>query len=201
MLLSAPATAVGGQEPREIQMGSECTGTSQGPADTVFQGEMTSLTFWERAPFDGVVTQWTVRIGYPTVEPSHFALSVLGQVAESKRYVVEEQSPTVTAKTGETVTKTRLPIYKGERVALTSAEGTGMPICETTHPVLDNVGSAGRALKKGETATFIQLGEMVPVEAIIEEDRDRDGYGDVTQDRCPRSPRVHARRCPHAAGG
>src|SRR5690242_13051744 len=54
------------EESNYAPMGSECEATEASIADTVFQDEISGLVFYTRAPYDGVVTQWTVRIGYAT---------------------------------------------------------------------------------------------------------------------------------------
>ena len=51
-------------------------------------------------------------------------------------------------------------------------------------------------LLPGDQGKFIQtVGEQIPGTATVETDSDGDGFGDVTQDACPRSKRVHT-ACP-----
>ena len=185
----------GEEEERDYApMGSECEATESSFASTVFQDEISGLTFYTRAPYNGVVTQWVVRIGYAT-KPIPLALSVINQIGESDQFEVKAQTAPSPADKGETLVKARLPIFKGEALALTSIGEGAMPICETNHPVLDNVWSAGRSMKTGESEKFFREGGFVPVEAQVERDQDRDGFGDATQDRCPRNAKRHARPC------
>jgi len=182
------------EERNYVPMGSECEATESSFASTVFQDEISGLTFYTRAPYNGVVTQWVVRIGYAT-KPIPLALSVINEIGESDQFEVKAQTAPSPADKGETLVKARLPIFKGEALALTSIGEGAMPICETNHPVLDNVWSAGRSMKTGESEKFFREGGFVPVEAQVERDQDRDGFGDATQDQCPRVAKRHKRPC------
>jgi hypothetical protein len=76
-----------------------------------------------------------------------------------------------------------------------SEEAEGETLVCNPAPQLAGSFEGGAAL--GETrrvSTSIGLG--VPLTATVEDDRDGDGYGDETQDRCPQSAAYQA-ECPH----
>lgn len=186
------------EESNYAPMGSECEATESSITSTVFQDEISGLVFYTRAPYNGVVTQWVVRIGYAT-QPIPLALSVINQIGESDQFEVKAQTAPSAADKGETVVKARLPIVKGEALALTSVGEGAMPVCNTNHPAYDNVWSTARSMKTGESEKFFREGGFVPMEAQVERDADRDGFGDATQDRCPRNAKRHKRPCARPA--
>ena len=87
--------------------------------------------------------------------------------------------------------RTRVRIRRGDAVGLQFSVGAygSAPYSDGTSlerwsPPL---GPERRPSDSGGAQTYELL-----YNAIVERDRDGDGYGDVTQDRCPRDPRRHA---------
>lgn len=138
------------------------------------------------APSDGVIT----------------AVEHRGEFATTKVRVVKTSGSDVTfIRSGPTRTSTdgpirsfaeRLPIRAGERIALEAPANKGSAFALT--------GTTGRlvnALPADDTTQgTAPLGAFVPyVSALIEPDVDRDGFGDETQDQCPKDPTTQA-PCP-----
>jgi hypothetical protein len=184
-----------GEEPAYELMGSDCEAEGSSFEDTVIQHDIFNSGFNIRAPFDGVVTEWTVQLGYEPPKPIPLTLSVANQVGESNNFEIKSQTAAAQVKKGANVFQSRLPIFKGELIALSSVGEGPMPYCQTDHPAYNNVWSAGKSSKLGETVKFVLLTGYAPVKAKVEEDRDHDGFGDVTQDRCPRNAKRHKRPC------
>jgi hypothetical protein len=142
------------------------------------------------APFDGVVTHWQVQwargpmrliVVRGDLKPG--ARSILARVGGS----AEREVPS----TARHDFRTRVRIRRGDAVGLQFSVGAygSAPYSDGTSlerwsPPL---GPERRPSDSGGAQTYELL-----YNAIVERDRDGDGYGDVTQDRCPRDPRRHA---------
>lgn len=184
-----------GEEPAFELMGSDCEATGSNFANTVIQHDIFNSGFWIRAPFNGVVSEWTVQLAYEPPQPIPLVLGVANQIGETNNIEIKSQSAPGRVDKGSNVFQSRLQIFKGELIALSSVgEGT-IPYCETNHPAYNNIWNAGKSSKVGETLNFYLSTGYAPVKAKVEEDRDRDGFGDVTQDRCPRNAKRHKRPC------
>jgi hypothetical protein len=182
LVLAAGALGAGSrgvnEEPNVATMGSSCEASEGSVADTIFQDEISDGRFEARAPFNGVVTQWIVRLGY-TSGPFQLSLSVINQLGESIYYEVKAQTAPATIDKPVTVIHAHLPIYKGEALALTSVGEGPMPICGTQHPASNNVRGAGRSMKSGESLKFLREGGLVPFEARIQPGTARDRSGQL----------------------
>jgi hypothetical protein len=89
---------------------------------------------------------------------------------------------------GPNAFETRIPVQAGDRFGLYSPPPDGNSIyCGTGNPA-DKMGFVEYDLRREKSAEFSAIaGADVPVVAVIEPDRDGDGYGDETQDGCPQS--------------
>jgi hypothetical protein len=100
----------------------------------------------------------------------------------------------------------RLPIKAGETIGVTSrvtnfgTESAGSPIIST----VSGVGVFGRVegpFVQGSTTPFtIDPDREILVNADVEPDADHDGFGDETQDLCPRDTGTHLVACPASSG-
>ncbi len=130
-----------------------------------------------------VITSWKVRVG-PGIPPLPQRLEVYRVLNEEQDYRKEAESEIVTVSEGLNVFPARIPVqsFTGY-LGLYGPSGT--LFC---HPTPQLAGSFEGAAAVGETRrvkTAIGLG--VPLTATVEDDRDKDGYGDETQDKCPKS--------------
>ncbi|HYI36349.1 MAG TPA: hypothetical protein VEX39_07085 [Thermoleophilaceae bacterium] len=138
------------------------------------------------APVDGVITTFRVRAKpYFTQSP----VRVTPRVADITRQ--NQDSATASAKaSGQQVTltangaieehPTRIPVSRGQHLALDTVNAAvtyNASGDKFTYMFTPSLGQAPR------TST-LPTGELL-VQAGVERDRDRDGFGDETQDRCP----------------
>jgi hypothetical protein len=196
LLAALPATAAAQQT---AVVGSNCAATldqtfSEGTTlPTEVADDSTSAT----APFNGVITQWTVNIAYQ-VEPFPqrlFVASMTGTGPGGEDWAMLGPGPTETVKVGLNTFSAQIPITSGETIALSSVGAQGSPICVTNND--DDVSAtSATGLQPGDQGKFLQAaGLQIPGTATVESDSDKDGYGDLTQDGCPRSKRTH-KACP-----
>lgn len=139
-----------------------------------------------------VITSWRVQAG-PGVAPQQQRLEVYRVLNEAQDYRKEAESATETVHEGLNVFATRIPVdsYTG----YLGLYGPGGALA--CKPVPRSVsGFFEGAAASGETRNVKSATELgVPLMATIEDDRDRDGYGDVTQDKCPTSA-AYQGECP-----
>ena len=138
----------------------------------------------------GVITRWKVQA--PTDQaPIAQQLVVNRQVGEQDDSKVGE-SAVETVGPGLNEFATRVPAPEYAHVGLTGPEGA--LYCE--HVEMDTAGLVEGPWAIGETRHFgVAVNASVPVTAVVEPDRDSDGYGDETQDGCPQSP-LYQLGCP-----
>lgn len=138
------------------------------------------------APIDGVVTDWAVHVGS---DGGRFEqrLQVFRRVdGPLNRFLaVAESGPRMVPTNSREAFKTRIPVEAGDLFALRGTVETFL--CR-------GMSGSTSALHEGPTpigSTYefkAETGLGVPLEVFVEPDEDRDGYGDETQDRCPRVP-------------
>lgn len=138
-----------------------------------------------------VITSWKVRVG-PGIAVLPQRLEVYRVLNEEQDYRKEAESATVTVGEGLNVFPTRIPVksFTGY-LALYGPSGTF--VC---NPAPQLAGSFEGAAAVGETRRVSgSIGLGVPLTATVEDDRDGDGYGDETQDECPKNAALHT-NCP-----
>ncbi len=138
----------------------------------------------------GVITRWKVQAP-PDQTPIAQRLVVNRQVGEEDDSKVGESAlETIGPGTNEFATRVPAPDYA--HVGLTGPDGA--LFCD--HADLNTAGLVEGAWPIGETRHFhVEVNVSVPVVAIVEPDRDQDGYGDETQDGCPQSA-LYQSGCP-----
>jgi hypothetical protein len=166
-----------------------CTGASLGlPAGSVAPGGLVT-------PIDGVVVRWRVLSGSTG---NGARLRVLRAAPSGTTYIGAGTSDRVILSTPGVVAEfpARLPIRAGDAIgmdiendALVWASTTGAS--GVTWPALaDGVAALGTARPNWELL----------LQATIEPDADRDGFGDETQDACPADAARQAPPCSTAPG-
>jgi hypothetical protein len=139
-----------------------------------------------------VITRWKVQAG-PDQAPVSQKLVVFQQAGEeTTREVAESALETVGPGVSEFATRIVAPEYG--QIGLTRPAGA--LVCEKVER--HQAGIVEGDWPSGETRrNEIRMDVGVPVIAVVEYDRDGDGYGDETQDRCPASA-AHQGDCPTA---
>jgi hypothetical protein len=154
------------------------------------------------APFGGVIVRWRLRVGGG--DSGTVALRVIRIIKGlSFAGVGTSAAEPVSATAGIQTFNTRLPVRQNDNIGLDRpatvsspyVPAPGLPGAQATiwawsPPLLD-----GESRLPEETLVDVEL----LLNADIERDRDHDGYGDETQDACPRDPNRHG-RCLVVAG-
>jgi TIR domain len=188
-LSAARGTATLGSDLRTPPNGDQwyCTGSgATSPACSFVVTRLPEVDRLIKAPFDGVVTRWQVQgaggpirliVARGDVRPG--GLSSLERVQGSAEQVVQS--------TQRQTFRTRLRIRKGDVVGLQFSVGAfgNAPYSEGTWLEIW-IPPLGLERQRAEDSGSRDY-ELL-YNAFIERDTDRDGFGDVTQDKCPRDP-------------
>jgi hypothetical protein len=183
LLLAAPSSFAGSSE-----AGWGCTATGSAPGWTLLATPQNGLPYSPLAKESpGVITGWVVRVG-PGLGQFAQQLSVFRPAGNGEYTKVAESAVEVFGE-GFTQYPARIPVLQGDLVGL---HGPAETLYCGGGPSALFVGS----IASGETKPFVTEGAVKPpVNAVVEEDLDRDGYGDFSQDRCPNSARFQT-ECP-----
>ena len=190
-LLASNATAA-------TEVGSDCQATSGVEGYTFVQLKRVSFGGLPiAAPSAGVVTKWKVNSAVPTAVGQK--LQILRPTGNPNEFQTVAESAPGTVSSGLNSFDTRLPIRAGDRPAVAAAPGGSVAAtlyCSTANPG-DEMGALTPASTLGSTKTYPPApGLVAAISAVVEPDADNDGYGDETQDKCPRSAAVQTTACP-----
>jgi len=134
------------------------------------------------APVAGVVTSWKVTVP-PTDAVVVQKMRVFRPTGIPNEFTAVAETPYEVLPPGSNVIATRIAVQSGDRIGAYGPFGT--VTCLTANPE-DVMGTYSGDALVGETHAFAaSTGEQVAVSAAVEPDRDNDGYGDETQDKCP----------------
>jgi hypothetical protein len=147
------------------------------------------------APFDGVVVRWRV-LDAPA---GAYGIRILGPAGGTQYTVLRSSAAAPVGSDGQyglSTFEARLPIPAGGYVGLVPPPFTGPQDIlsapgSTFQQINDAADGSGGDFAGYGTAT----GEAL-YDADIEPDADHDGYGDASQDSCPRNASVHEGPCP-----
>lgn len=196
-ILALAALVAPGSASAATEFGDECLANTAEPGITLTQlqrasGSSLPLT----APSDGIITSWTVRVapGFP-VETAPARVKLLRPAATPNTFRVVSESADAGAGIPAFTQDTRIAVQAGDRLGLYRSGGEGTLACSS-----DNEGDLLGAYKgdaiNGLEWAFAPVAKFrLPVSAKIEPDKDGDGYGDESQDACPKSPDHHG-ACP-----
>jgi hypothetical protein len=182
------------------EVGEPCVanGTEANRTLLVFTGATTPLiqpVVPEEPP--QVITGWKLQVG-PGVAPLPQRLEVYRVLNEAQDYRKEAESATETVSEGVNFFPTRIPV-QGWTGYLALYGPSGTLACNSVPAGV--AGAFEGAAGLGETKPVKSaIGLGVPVMATIEDDRDRDGYGDLTQDKCPKGA-AYQGECPRVTLG
>ncbi len=178
LLLVAPAAFAGSSE---AGWGCTATGGEEGVTllSTPEEGSPYSPLVKESP---GVIVSWTVRVedglGQFAQQLGVFRPAANGEYTKVAESAIETFGPP--PKEELISYPARIPVQQGDVLGLWGPEETlycpGGPSPRFAGPIA-----------VGETKAFTVDGNRSPVNAVVEEDLDHDGYGDFSQDRCPNS--------------
>lgn len=183
-LVVAPAASAA------VEAGDDCVASEGEGAYTMVPLKRASAsTLPLFAPVDGVVTGWKVNsnVEYSVVE----RMRVLRPTGNPNEFQTIGESAEETVSKGSNAFATRIPIRAGDRFGVF---GTLVDIvfCSATGNPDDEVGYFVGDGDVGTVATYSSATSVrIPMIAVIEPDKDGDGYGDETQDKCPQSAATH----------
>lgn len=193
MTLTLAALAAPSAASATVEFGDECLADATEPGFTLTQLQRASDSSLPlSAPSDGVVTSWTVRIapGFP-VETAPARLKLLRPAAIPNGFRVAGESADAGAGIPAFTQRTRIAVQTGDRLGLYRAGGEGTLVCRSDDEG-DTLGTYKGDALSGLEYTFAPVAKFrLPVSAKLEPDADGDGYGDESQDACPRSPDHH----------
>ena len=135
------------------------------------------------APTDGVIVKWRIKTG--SSEPQPVRLRVVRGTGAASTGAGSSSPENVPATPGTYTFDTRLPIRAGDFIGIDCCAAGASYFSSRIGSSLDLWASP--ALADGETRAPAGTSADIEllVNADIEPDVDRDGFGDETQDRCP----------------
>lgn len=191
--LSAASLLAASSASAATEVGSNCLANSGiGGAATEVQLAKTSpdplpLT----APASGVVTRWKVNSGIEGSFPQQ--LKVMRQTGNAKTFLTVAESLPGTVVKGQNSFEARIPIQAGDRVGV----GSSVAILYCVTVPGDEFGYIpGNAAAGSTNEVTASKGAIAAISATVEPDADNDGFGDETQDKCPRSAAIQQVACP-----
>jgi hypothetical protein len=168
-----------------IEAGDDCVAnTAEGIYTLVQMQRASSSALPLTAPASGVVTSWKVNSGVSEGVPEQ--MRVLRPTDVPNQFLTVGESTEQTVVNGTNVFPTRIPVQAGDHFG---AFGTVQDVvyCLPADPG-DIAGFFILSAAVGSEHLFTpETGVRVAMIAVIEPDKDGDGYGDETQDKCPQS--------------
>ncbi len=168
------------------EVGSDCEATGMVVGATLFPlavNPSNSLAIDVRQ--EGVATSWRVRS--PGIDVHTEKLKVFRPVFGSNRVQVIAESNLENVTDGHESFGIRVPVQAGDRFGVVGKPGEGAIACIPSRTG-DVAGEFFGESPLGSTQSFNEdESAQAAVSAVIEPDRDGDGYGDETQDGCPQS--------------
>ena len=192
MMLSASSASA-------LEVGNDCTGTVP-TGGTILQLERaTPNALPLTVPSAGIVTSWKVKSGFAI--PLDQKFKVFRSAPKLNNFTTVAESGRQSIVPGTNVFPVQIPVQAGDRFGLYGGPPfpTGaLLLCETGDPG-DKFGIFGTDPAVGATTEFAPgAGFLIAVSAVVEPDADGDGFGDETQDKCPRSAKLQT-ECPLVA--
>lgn len=165
-----------------VEVGDECAANEAGRYSQIPEERASGGALPLAAPTGGVVTAWKVTSAY--LEPVAEWIAAFRPAGPGTFQVVGASDEEI-VDPGPNTFSTRIPVQAGDRFG-------PVPVYETLFCNTGNTGdhawSFPGSVGLGSSHTFAAgVDVRVPLVAVIEPDRDGDGYGDETQDGCPQS--------------
>jgi hypothetical protein len=141
-------------------------------------------------PFTGVLARWRYQGG---ASGSTLALGIYGRGTMATSFVPRVETPQVNAAPNQLNTfETRLAVNQAEVLAIHAISAA--PSCKFSSAAGNQVDSGAPAPATGSAEQMYgnaQDQQRLNALAVIERDRDGDGFGDETQDGCPATAARH----------
>jgi hypothetical protein len=181
VMLTAAASASA-----SIEVGDECAANvAEGPYSIIPEARASGGGPPPATPIGGVITAWKVNSAFPT--PVFERMAAFRPTAEPGSFQVVGESDEETVKQGANTFLTRIPVQAGDRFGPVGIE-VDSPVYCFTGSEGDKAWFYSGSVGLGSSHTFAPQTQLrVALVAVIEPDRDGDGYGDETQDKCPQS--------------
>ena len=168
------------------EVGTECAADAAAPPNTLVPLEKRPSSRPLAVPAAGVLTSWHIDLAPPLTPSVVQVLKVLRATSETNGFEVVAESAPMTLASASNTFPARIPVQTGDRLGISGGVGGEVIFCSNRPG--ESFGSVGTDLRVGSSATFTPGGEVqVPIAGTVEPDRDGDGYGDETQDKCPQS--------------
>lgn len=184
-LLCAPVAAAA------TEVGGDCVADASADGLAVVGLTRPGNPFPMAVPRDGIVTRWKMQVE-PNEDLPPQRLQVFRPAGKANGLLIVDESETELVEAGANEFAARIPVRAGDRFGLHGFTGTLFCSDESEDTSLVRHGETSI----GETRTFkAETGIGAPVTAVVEPDRDGDGYGDERQDQCPQSAAFHRDAC------
>jgi hypothetical protein len=166
-----------------VEAGDDCVANTKEGAYTLVPLQRISPSALPlTAPVSGVVTSWKVNSGVSEGTPEQ--MRVLRPTGTPNEFLTVGESTERTVVEGANAFPTRIPVQAGDHFGVF---GTVQDVvfCGGADPG-DTAGLFVLSAAVGSTHVFTPTTTVrIPMIAVIEPDKDGDGYGDETQDKCP----------------
>jgi hypothetical protein len=175
------------------EMGNGCVANGTFPGETLLlTAKAASSPLPVTAPMTGVITKARFAIPPEATGTYPHKVKVVRPGAAPNQYTVVAESAVLDLVTGTNTYDVRVPITAGDLLGLYGSVGTFYCVAPSGNVVSKVAGDPA----SGATNTYTTLDSTgIPLVATVEEDVDKDGYGDITQDKCPQSAAVQV-ECP-----
>lgn len=192
VLVAAPAALA------STEAGDDCVANTQEGIYTLVPLQRVSPSALSlTAPLSGVVTSWKVNSGVSEGVPEQ--MRVLQPTGAPNQFLTVGESTEQTVVQGTNVFPTRISVQAGDHFGVF---GTVQDVvfCGGADPG-DTAGFFLISAAVGSAHTFTPTTNVrIAMIAVIEPDKDGDGYGDETQDKCPQSA-AYQGECPRVELG
>jgi hypothetical protein len=203
-LLAAPLTAQGytiGSNLLATPNGGVCSLSGSGEASCSFVqvglADVHTSPGGVRASAPGVITRWSISTGLatPATASVKVRLRILEASGVSRVFGASSYEELPLNRPGVHVLPARLPIAGSRQYVVVDTAVSGRGEGEAAAPFAHRASGIGSvwkwtpALSEGLVPPASGEGDLeLLVNATVERDRDRDGFGDRSQDRCPKDP-------------
>jgi len=149
------------------------------------------------APAAGVVTKWKISSALLLPFTPSEKLRIFRATGVANEFQTIAESSLGTIQTGANTFETQIPVQAGDRFGVFSPAGpTSLVFVCPTPNAEDKLAVKEGDVQPGAKATYTPVENYVlALSVTIEPDADGDGFGDETQDRCPRSAKLQT-ECP-----
>jgi hypothetical protein len=196
-LIGAPSASAILTWPQHVGDTCAATGTATGQTAIVLGNDApasspsTELTTAAPPETPSVITRW--KVNAPAgLGPTPEQLVTFRAAGETEEQLLGESSIETVVGGASNEFLTRIPVPEYAHVGLRGPEGA--LVCAEASNHLAGLGTEPWGVGESRRVK-IEVGTGVPVIATFEPDRDRDGYGDETQDQCLEQPLLHT-PCP-----